>query len=121
MEHEKSKLDWQGSQIPLIGFDELTHFTRDQFFYMLSRNRSTCGIKPYIRATTNPDCDSWVREIVDWWINPDTGYAIRERSRKIRWFIMENDHLVWANSSEELQQRIPGCPYGQSPNPKICS
>ncbi len=109
LEHEKSKLDWQGSQIPLIGFDELTHFTRDQFFYMLSRNRSTCGVRPYIRATTNPDCDSWVREIVDWWINPDTGYAIKERSGKIRWFIMENDRIVWANSSEELKRRHPDC------------
>lgn len=109
MEHEKSKLDWQGSQIPFIGFDELTHFTRDQFFYMLSRNRSTCGVKPYIRATTNPDCDSWVRELIDWWINPDTGYAIPERSGKIRWFIMESDQMIWANTAEELMKKTPGC------------
>ena len=27
LEYEKDKLGWQGSQIPLIGFDELTHFT----------------------------------------------------------------------------------------------
>lgn len=109
MEHEKSKLDWQGSQIPFIGFDELTHFTHDQFFYMLSRNRSTCGVRPYIRATTNPDCDSWVRELIDWWINPDTGYAIPERSGKIRWFIMESDQIIWANTAEELMKKTPGC------------
>ena len=109
MEHEKSKLDWQGSQIPFIGFDELTHFTRDQFFYMLSRNRSTCGVRPYIRATTNPDCDSWVRELINWWINPDTGYAIPERSGKIRWFIMESDRMIWANTAEELIKKTPGC------------
>ncbi|WP_445475584.1 terminase large subunit domain-containing protein [Methanococcoides methylutens] len=42
MEHEKNKLEWQGSQVLLIGFDELTHFSESQFFYMLSRNRSTC-------------------------------------------------------------------------------
>src|SRR5439155_7287248 len=29
--------DWQGAQITLIGFDELTHFTAHQFFYMISR------------------------------------------------------------------------------------
>jgi len=109
MEHEKSKLDWQGSQIPFIGFDELTHFTRDQFFYMLSRNRSTCGVRPYIRATTNPDCDSWVRELIDWWINPDIGYAIPERSGKIRWFIMESDRMIWANTAEELIKKTPDC------------
>jgi len=52
MQHEINRLDWQGAQIPLIEFDELTHFTKEQFFYMLSRNRSTCGVRPYIRATT---------------------------------------------------------------------
>jgi len=38
--------DWQGSQIPFIGYDELTHFTEWQFWYMLSRNRSMCGVAP---------------------------------------------------------------------------
>ena len=59
LEHENTVYDWQGAQIPLICFDELTHFSKGQFFYMLSRNRSTCGVRPYIRATTNPDADSW--------------------------------------------------------------
>jgi hypothetical protein len=49
--------DWQGAQITLICFDELTHFTAHQFYYMVSRNRSTCGVRPYIRAT----CKRWIR------------------------------------------------------------
>jgi len=32
MEWERNRYDWQGSQICLIGFDELTHFSRTQFF-----------------------------------------------------------------------------------------
>lgn len=52
--------NWQGSQIAMIGFDELTHFTKHQFFYMLSRNRTDSGVAPYVRATCNPDADSWV-------------------------------------------------------------
>jgi len=55
---------WQGAQITLICYDELTHFTAHQFFYMVSRNRSTCGVRPYIRATCNPDADSWVAEFL---------------------------------------------------------
>src|SRR5437870_61665 len=47
MEHEKTRFDWQGAQIPYIAWDELTHFTEEQFFYILSRNRSTCGVRPY--------------------------------------------------------------------------
>jgi hypothetical protein len=44
LEHEKTVHDWQGSQIAMIGFDELTHFTEKQFFYMLSRNLSLIHI-----------------------------------------------------------------------------
>ena len=102
LEHEGSVLDWQGSQIALIGFDELTHFSQAQFFYMLSRNRSTCGVRPYIRATCNPDADSWVASFIDWWIDRRTGYAIPERSGMLRWMVREGDALHWADSREEL-------------------
>ena len=53
LQHEKTKYEYQGHQICYLGFDELTHFTESQFFYLLSRNRSACGIRPYVRATCN--------------------------------------------------------------------
>jgi len=109
MDMEKDKFSWQGSQITLIGFDELTHFSWGQFVYMLSRNRSLCGIKPYIRATTNPDPDSWVRKFIDWWIDNETGYAIPERSGLIRWFIVIGDETIWSNTKEELKKKHPDC------------
>ena len=99
---DKDLNKWQGSQIALIGYDELTHFTKHQFFYMLSRNRSGCGVKPYIRATCNPDADSWVAEFINWWIDPDTGYPIAERSGKIRYMARNNDELIWADDKELL-------------------
>src|SRR6266850_7935610 len=77
--------DWQGAQITLICFDELTHFTAYQFFYMVSRNRSTCGVRPYIRATCNPDADSWVAEFLAWWIDQETGLPIPERAGVLRY------------------------------------
>ena len=97
-------LSWQGSQIPFIGFDELTHFDEDVFWYMLSRNRSDSGIPGYIRATTNPDPDSWLRTFIDWWIGAD-GLAIPERSGKIRWMIRINGEVVWGDSRMELLRR----------------
>lgn len=106
LEYEKNKYDWQGSQIPLICFDELTHFSQSMFFYLLSRNRSTCGIKPYVRATTNPSADSWVAEFISWWIGED-GYPIEERSGVLRWFIRVNDEIKWADSAEELTEQYP--------------
>lgn len=98
-------LDWQGSQIAMIAFDELTHFTKYQFFYMFSRNRTDSGIVPYIRATCNPDADSWVAEFIKWWIDQDTGYPIPERSGAIRYMIRVNDEIIWADSKEELAEK----------------
>lgn len=102
LEHETSVHSWQGSQIPLIIFDELTHFTAKQFWYMFSRNRSTCGVRPYIRATCNPDADSWVAEFITWWIDQVTGFAIPERSGVIRWFVRLNGKVLWADSRQAL-------------------
>ncbi len=92
---------WQGSQITMIGFDELTHFSEYQFFYMLSRNRTDSGVKPYIRATCNPDADSWVAEFIEWWIDKDTGYPILERSGKIRWMVRLNEAIYWFDTKQE--------------------
>lgn len=99
---DKDLSNWQGSQIAMIGYDELTHFTKRQFFYMLSRNRTSCGVRPYVRATCNPDADSWVAEFISWWIDPDTGYPIPERSGKIRYMVRLNEEIRWADTKEEL-------------------
>ncbi|MBE6817874.1 MAG: Terminase-like family protein, partial [Ruminococcaceae bacterium] len=55
MQHTKDKTNYQGKAYDFIGFDELTHFTYDEYSYMFSRNRPTGpGTRVYIRATTNP-------------------------------------------------------------------
>lgn len=102
LQHEKTVHIYQGSQITRIGFDELTHFTQEQFFYLLSRNRSVSGIKPAVRATCNPDADSWVASFISWWINPKDGYAIEERSGIVRYFIRQGDTVYWADNKQEL-------------------
>lgn len=112
MQHATNRLDWQGSQIPLIEWDELSHFTREQFFYLLSRNRSaTAGVRPYIRATMNPvppddPIGGWIHEFVGWYLDDD-GYANSERCGQVRWFVMHNDTLRWADSPDELRETYP--------------
>ena len=105
LEYEKNKFDWQGSQITFLGFDELTHFTESMFFYLLSRNRSSCGIKPYVMATCNPDPESWVYRLIEWWIDPLTGYPIMERRGVVRYFIKYGDHYIWGDSYEEVKEK----------------
>ena len=104
MFYEKEKYNWQGSQIPLLMFDELVHFTESQFFYMFSRNRSTCGVKPYIRATCNPDGESWVAKFIEWWIDQETGYADESKCGKLRYFIRRNNNIHWADTAQELYE-----------------
>jgi hypothetical protein len=105
LEYEKNKYDWQGAQIPFLGFDELTHFTETMFFYLLSRNRSSCGVKPYVRATCNPDPESWVYKLIEWWIDKETGYPILERRGVLRYFIKYGDSYIWGDSYDEVKEK----------------
>lgn len=106
LEREDTKISWHGSQIPLMCFDELTMFTKSQFFYMMSRNRSTCGVRPYIRGSCNPDPDSFVADLISWYIDQQTGYPLQKRSGVIRYFMrMQDDVIDWADSREELIKR----------------
>ena len=72
---------------------------------MLSRNRTDSDVKPYIRATCNPDADSWVAEFIAWWIDQDTGYPIPERSGKIRYMVRINDELLWGDTKQEVIEK----------------
>jgi hypothetical protein len=107
LQYEKNLLDHQGTEYALILFDELTHFTQKMFFYLLSRNRSTCGVKPYVRATCNPDPNSWVASFISWWIDPETGFAIPERAGKLRYFFKLDDSFIWADSKKEILDQVP--------------
>lgn len=105
LEYDSSAIDQDGSQIAVLYFDELRHFSEFQFYYMISRVRSTSGILPYIRATTNPEPAGWLRELVDWWIGED-GYAISERSGVIRYFVRINDSMFWNDDKELLIEEM---------------
>lgn len=114
LQHEKNKLDWQGAQIPYIGFDELTHFTKGQFFYLLSRSRSTCGVRPYVRCTYNPvppedPVGGWIHDFIGWYIDDD-GYPIEERSGIVRWFVNLQDTMHWFDSEASARDEFPDIP-----------
>lgn len=105
LQFDKDVLSFQGSEIPLIIFDELTHFTEAQFWYMLSRNRSTCGVKPYVRASCNPDPDSFVARLIEWWIDQETGFPIPERIGKLRYMIRDQETVVWGDTKDEVIEK----------------
>jgi predicted phage terminase large subunit-like protein len=106
LEHDKTRFDWQGSELPYIGFDELTHFTENQFWYLVGRNRSMCGSPPLVRATLNPDPDHFAAKMVAWYIDPQTGYAIPKRSGAIRYFLRLGDEMHWGDTWDDLVARF---------------
>lgn len=110
LEYANTVLEWHSAQIPLIEFDELTEFLPSQFWYMLSRNRSMSGVPGYIRATCNPDANSWVAELISWYIDQETGFPIPERSGVIRYFLRVGDELIWRDNKEDLKPELLGLP-----------
>ena len=65
MHRTEDRINYQGKRFDLICFDELTHFTWEEYSYMFSRNRpSGPGTRVYIRAATNPGGigHGWVKD-----------------------------------------------------------
>lgn len=106
IQHESDIFNFQGSVSDFMGFDELTHFTEDQFWYLLGRVRSSGGkIKPYVRATCNPD-NCWVFHLLEWWIDQKTGYPILERAGKLRWLLRLGNVNYWFNNEQAASQYV---------------
>ena len=99
LEHEKSKLQHQGKQYSFIGFDELTHFTEGQFWYLYSRLRSAAGIPTRLRATMNPDPDSFVLDLIRPYLD-ENGTPAPQLSGALRWFVREGSKLHWYDTRE---------------------
>lgn len=106
LEYEKDVKSHQWLQYAFIGFDELTHFTMKQFLYLVTRLRSTCWIKPFMRCTCNPDPESWVAEFIKWYLDED-GYIIKDRDWVIRYFTIDKWNVIWGNNSQEVIDQLP--------------
>lgn len=107
MPHVADRTNYQGKAYDYIAFDELTHFTYDEYSYMFSRNRPNGpGTRVYMRATANPGGigHGWVKERFITaappmtpikerikWINPE---GVEEERIRTRIFVPS---LVWDN------------------------
>lgn len=86
LQHAKNIHSYQGSQIDWMCWDELTHFTEDEYNYLRSRVRATVpGSRTGIRASTNPGGigHAWVRQR---WVDagpPDVPFTISEGGREV--------------------------------------
>ncbi len=61
---EKDVYQYQSAEYDVIRFDELTHFTQDQYIYLISRVRGANSFPKQIKSSTNPGGvgHTWVKE-----------------------------------------------------------
>lgn len=114
LNNDMSVSKYDGPEFALIEFDELIHFTEYQFRYMMGRNRSTCGVRPYIRTATNPQGFGWVKDFISWFIYPDDyhieslqGAPIPERSGVLRFFAAYDDRWIFGDTPDEVLNQLP--------------
>jgi predicted phage terminase large subunit-like protein len=107
LEHEKDLPQYQGAQFDQLQFDEVTTFTKKMFLFLFSRLRTTIeGLRPCVRMTCNPDPESWVLDLVFWYLDPE-GYPDLKKCGTIRWLVVDNGVFVFADTQEELRKRYP--------------
>lgn len=65
MQRTADRINYQGKAYDFVAFDELTHFTWEEYSYLFSRCRPTGpGTRCYVRCTTNPGGigHGWVKD-----------------------------------------------------------
>lgn len=105
IQFEKDLANFIGAQLDWVAFDEANQFPLKFVQVLWSRVRSRSGIEGRLRMTCNPDADSWVFRLINWWINPTTGFPIRERAGVIRHFrVAENEDFEWFDQPQYNEQ-----------------
>jgi phage terminase large subunit-like protein len=104
MEYEKDKRSHQGLAYDYLVFDEATHFSFTQIEYLMSRMRGKSKFKSRMILTANPDPDSWLLEMIDWYLD-DEGYPDEAKQGVIRYFLRRNGKFIWSESREDLIEK----------------
>ncbi len=97
---------WQGSQLTRIMVDEAADkWTEKQVLFLQSRLRTVgSDIHPQLILTCNPDINSFLKNWVDYSLDPDTGVPVEGTEHRIRWFCVEDNVAKWADSPEECYE-----------------
>lgn len=106
---ERHKTGHDGASYEWIGFDELPHFSAQQFWYLAgSRNRGVSGFQPCVRASTMATPDSWVHEMVKPWLDSTGSWPNWDMSGVVRWFARNpfDDQLAWFDAQHDAEAYI---------------
>lgn len=99
-DNEKDVFRYQGAEYDTIRFDELTHFTEQQYIYLISRLRGANSYPKQIKSSTNPGGvgHQWVKSRFIDIGEPNTEHQVKHGTRLFipskvddNLFLMAND------------------------------
>lgn len=93
-------------QYSLVIFDEATDFTEEMIVYLLSRMRNAyVDYTPQMFLMTNPEYNSFLREwIQDYYLDPQTGIPLQEKSGVKRYFFRQGNTMLWYDTKEAAEE-----------------
>lgn len=108
VQHEESRDKYQGRPHDLIGFDELPHFLRSQYRFLIGWNRTAdpnqrCRVVGAGNPPTSPE-GRWVVEEWSPWLDPE--FPDPARPEELRWYTIIDGKVHWFRTGEPL--RIKG-------------
>lgn len=98
---------FKGLEIPAMYLDELDQFSFGTFLIIMGSNRNSHGIRNRIIGTCNPDPDSWLRNMLEWYIDEE-GYIDPERDGKIRYLYIYGtsvNEIIWGDTKREVYEK----------------
>lgn len=107
---------YQGAEYDVVRFDELTHFSEDQYTYLISRIRGVNGYPKMVKSSTNPGGigHNWVkRRFVDGY-EPNKVHIDAETGSK-RLFIPSfvQDNIFLMNADSDYVNRLAQLPENE--------
>lgn len=100
---EADKERHRGLQYSMVGFDEIDHFSKEQVTFLMTCLRSKAKMDSYMVGTCNPNPDSWVLDIIEWYLD-DRGFPVEEKCGVIRYFVVLDGDFVFADSEEWFKE-----------------
>lgn len=105
-QYEEDKYSIQGWQISAALVDESQQLSGSVIQYAMSRLRSEANMKPVMRMTCNPLRNSYVHQMVEWYLDEE-GFPIEERCGVKRWFVLQDNTTFWYDSLEDAKKAWP--------------
>lgn len=100
MANRNDHYDHQGKEYHIVVFDELSHFTEEQYLYLFSRIRKKTGpnaARSRMICTSNPG-SRWVFERWQPWLDPE--HKNKANPGELRWFRREGDTEIECKASD---------------------